>query len=485
MTDPMPASTTRSAAPTRSTITLLIAGLGIFMVFLDTQILFVAFSDIEASFSDVSTNAMSWVLSGYTLAFAALLVPAGRLADRWGRKSMFLGGLAVFTAASALCGLAPTAGVLIVARVVQAIGAAAITPTSLALVLRSTPRERVPIAVAVWGSMGAVAAAVGPTIGGLLVDGFGWRSVFYVNLPFGVLGVIAGRRLLAESRETAPGPFPDLVGSALLALGVGAVSLALVQSEQWGWASAATAGWIVAGLVLVGLFVARSRRHRAPALDLALFRIPSFRWGNLATAIFGLSFTAMFLANVTFLTSVWGWGVVKAGVAMMPGPTVVLLLARRFGKTSARIGARPLIIAGGLLYACGGLLLVTAVDVTPNYATSMLPAWLLTGLGVALTLPQLSSATVQDLPADRYALGSAVNQTMRQLGATFGVALVVSFIAGATADDALSHFRRAWWMVIVCGALTSVAASLLPRRAVAVAAPAAARGPAAAAVAGD
>ena len=187
------------------------------MVFLDTQILFVAFNDIKASFPDVSTTAMSWVLSGYTLVFAALLVPAGRLADRWGRRSVFLWGLALFTIASAACGLAPSAGLLIVARLLQAVGAAAITPTSLALVLRATPRERVPIAVAIWGSMGAVAAAFGPTLGGLLVDAAGWRWVFFVNLPVCLVAIVAGRRVLEESREADPGPFPDLVGSALLA----------------------------------------------------------------------------------------------------------------------------------------------------------------------------------------------------------------------------------------------------------------------------
>ncbi|MET0145473.1 MAG: DHA2 family efflux MFS transporter permease subunit [Ilumatobacteraceae bacterium] len=442
---------------------LLVAGLGIFMVFLDTQILFVAFADIQTSFPEVSTTAMSWVLSGYTLVFAALLVPAGRLADRWGRRSVFLSGIVLFTVASAACGLAPSAGLLIVARLVQAVGAAAITPTSLALVLRATPKERIPIAVAVWGSMAAVAAAFGPTIGGLLIHGAGWRWVFFVNVPVCVVAFVAGRRVLAESREADPGPFPDLVGSALLALGVGAISLALVQSDAWGWASAKTMGAVVAGLALTAAFVLRSQRRAAPALDLSLFRIPSFRWGNLATAAFGLSFTGMFLANVTYLTSVWHWDIVEAGIAMSPGPLVVLVLARRFGRLAARVGPRPLIIAGGLVYAAGGILLVATVDPTPNYWTSMLPAWMLTGLGVALALPQLSSASVQGLPPDRYALGSAVNQTMRQLGATFGVALVVSFIAGATGPDALSHYQRAWWMIIACGAATSIIALALPR----------------------
>src|SRR5829696_616815 len=254
LADPAPAPSVE-----RANLALLVAGLGIFMVFLDTQILFVAFGHIERSFEDVSTNAMSWVLSGYTLVFAALLVPAGRLADRWGRKRVFMGGLAVFTVASAICGLAPTAELLIAARVLQAVGAAAITPTSLALVLRATPKERVPIAVAVWGSMGAVAAAFGPTLGGLLVDAAGWRWVFFLNLPMCVVALVLGRRVLVESREATPGPFPDLVGSALLALGVGAVSLALVQSEDWGWIDGRTIGSILAGLVLTGLFVARSR----------------------------------------------------------------------------------------------------------------------------------------------------------------------------------------------------------------------------------
>ena len=468
-TEVLPDSPVPDAA--RAQRALLVAGLGIFMVFLDTQILFVAFNDIKASFPDVSTTAMSWVLSGYTLVFAALLVPAGRLADRWGRRSVFLWGLALFTIASAACGLAPTAGLLIVARLLQAVGAAAITPTSLALVLRATPRERVPIAVAIWGSMGAVAAAFGPTLGGLLVDAAGWRWVFFVNLPVCLVAIVAGRRVLEESREADPGPFPDLVGSALLAAGVAAVSLALVQSDVWGWIDARTIGALAAGVLLTASFVVRSRRQPAPALDLTLFRIASFRWGNLATAAFGLSFTAMFLANVTYLTTVWQWDIVRAGLAMSPGPLVVLLLARRFGRLAARIGPRPLIITGGLVYALGGVMLVATVEPTPNYATSMLPAWLITGLGVALTLPQLSSASVQGLPPDRYALGSAVNQTMRQLGATFGVALVVSFIAGATAADALSHFRRAWWMIIACGTLTSVVALALPRRPRVVVAP--------------
>jgi EmrB/QacA subfamily drug resistance transporter len=448
----------------RSGIVLAVASLGIFMVFLDTQVLFVAFNDIESSFPGVSSASLSWVLSGYTLVFAAALVPAGRLADRIGRKRLFLGALMLFTIASAACALAPNPQLLIVARVVQAVGAAGVTPTSLALVLRATPKERIPIAVAVWGSIGALAAALGPTLGGLLVDAWGWRSVFLINLPFGVAGVYLGRRVLEESMEADVGPFPDLVGSGILALGIGSVSLALVQSDTWGWLDVRTVAAIAAGILLVVAFVARSRRQAEPAIDLSLFQIPSFRWGNLAMAAFGLGFTAMFLANITFLTQVWGYGIVLAGMAMAPGPLVVVFLARPFGRLAARIGQRALLVPGALVYAAGGVLLIVGVGTTPDYWRAFLPSSLLAGLGVALTIPQLSSAAVQGLPADRLAVGSAVTQAIRQLGATFGVALVVSFIGGATASDALDRFHRAWWLLVICGILTSLLSLGLPRR---------------------
>ena len=229
---------------------LLVAGLGIFMVFLDTQILFVAFGDIEASFSDVSTNAMSWVLSGYTLVFAALLVPAGRLADRWGRKARVpRRARRCSPSPRPLCGLAPQRRLLIAAASLQAVGAAGLTPTSLALVLRATPRERIPIAVAIWGSMSAVAAAFGPTIGGLLVDAVGWRSVFFVNLPVCVVALIAGRRVLDESRRR-PGPVPRPRRLRPPRPRRGR-RLAGPRSERhWGWADARTIGAIAVGLVL-------------------------------------------------------------------------------------------------------------------------------------------------------------------------------------------------------------------------------------------
>jgi EmrB/QacA subfamily drug resistance transporter len=444
---------------------LAVASIAVFMVFLDTQVLFVAFSDLRASFPDVSAAALSWVLSAYTIVLAALLIPAGRLADRIGRKRVFLGALVVFTVASLLCAVAPNPQLLIVFRGLQAVGAAGLLPASLALVLSTVPRERIPVAVAIWGAIGALAAAVGPTLGALLVDWWSWHAVFMINVPVGVVTWFVGRALLPESKEALSGPLPDPVGVGLLASSMALLALGVVQSDQWGWVDARTLGVLAAGALLLAGFVHRAARVANPVVDLGLFREPSFRWGNIATATFTVGFTATFFANVLFLTQVWDWGIVKAGLAMAPGPLVVMILAPRMGRLAARVGQRRLLIPGALIYAASGVWFLAVIDTTPQWATHFLPASLLAGLGVAMVLPQLSSASVQHLPRDRFGVGSAVNQTVRQLGGTFGVALVIALVGSVAEDgDPLAGFHRVWWMLVLCGGITSLAASRLPRR---------------------
>jgi len=440
-----------------------VASLAAFMVFLDTQVLFVAFDDIRRSFPSVSYPTMSWTLSAYTIALAAALVPAGRMADRFGRRRFFVIGLISFTAASLLCALAPTAGLLIAFRVVQALGAAALVPASLALVLSSFPPARVPVAVAVWGSISALAAAVGPTAGALLVQQWDWRAVFLANLPVGLIALALTPRFLTESREKRRGRFPDPVGVVLLAAALTLVALGVVQSDQWRWASARTIGAIVAGLVILAVFVRRSLRVTAPALDLRLFSDSSFRWANIATAAFTIGFTAMFFASIQFTMQVWGYGIVRAGLAMVPGPMVVVVLAPQMGRLASRFGQRALLVPGGIVWAASGAWLLAVMGTSPRYATELLPASLLGGLGVALVIPQLVSAAVQHLPADERGAGSAVNQAIRQFGATFGVALTVALLDGATTANALTHFQHVWWMLLICGVLTSAASLSLPR----------------------
>ena len=441
-----------------------VASLAVFMVFLDAQVLFVAFDDIRASFPSVSFATMSWTLSAYTIALAAALVPAGRMADRFGRRRVFLIGLVAFTLASVLCAFAPTAGLLVAFRVVQALGAAALVPAPLAIVLSVFPPARVPVAVAVWGAVGALAAAIGPTAGALLVHAWDWRAVFLANVPVGVVALVLGLRLLPESREANRERFPDPVGILLLAASLTFIALGIVQGNQWEWASLRTIGSLAAGLLVLAWFVRRSLRVAHPALDLTILARPSARWGNIATAAFTIGFTAMFFALIQLTIGVWHYGVVRAGLAMVPGPVVVIVLAPLFGRLAGRIGQRALLVPGGLVYAAGGVVLLTSVGTDPSYATELLPAGLLAGLGVAMVIPQLTSAAVQGLPADEFGAGAAVNQATRQLGATFGVALTVALLGTLTPANAVDHFQRVWWMLVICSVLTSLAALALPRR---------------------
>jgi EmrB/QacA subfamily drug resistance transporter len=459
----MPAPPTETTREAR--LTLAVASLAVLAVFLDTTVLFVAFPDIVATFDTVAPAQLSWVLNAYTIVFAALLVPAGKFADRLGHKRAFLAGSALFTVASMACGLAPSAGVLIAFRVVQAVGAATLIPSSLALLLRAFPPTRIPFAVAIWGASGAVAGALGPTLGAVLVESASWRWVFFLNLPIGLFTVFAGRRVLRESKDDTA-ILPAAAGVALIALAVGLVSLGLVQSESWGWTDPRTIGAIVGGLAVLGLFVVHQRATSAPALDLELFSIGNFSWGNAATLAFGTAFTAMFLSSILFLTEVWNYSILRAGFAVAPGPALVAVLAPVMGNLAGRIGQRPLLLAGGVLFSVGGAWRLLALDGAPSYVVDYLPSMLFTGLGVAMCLPQLSSVVAQSLPPNRLGVGGGSNQAIRQFGGTLGVALTIAFVARpGSLDEALSDFDLVWWLLIVGGLLTSaLALPLVTRR---------------------
>jgi EmrB/QacA subfamily drug resistance transporter len=445
-------------------VVLVATSLAVFAVFLDTTILFVAFPAIRADFSEVSASSLSWVLNAYTIVFAALLIPAGRLADRVGRRRTFLTAVVLFTVASMLCGVAPTAGLLVLARVLQAVGAAALVPASLALVLQSFPREKVPVAVAIWGAIAAVAGAAGPTLGALVVEHFGWRWAFFINLPVGIVSFIMGRRVLPEWRETNPGRLPDLWGAVLLGGGLALSAYAIVLTDEWGWLDVRFGITVVVSAVLIAAFVWRCSVVANPLLDLALFESRSFRWANGGLLVFSIGFNAMFLGNVLFLTQVWEYTVLRAGMAIAVGPLIVAVTAPLFGRLAGRIGQRALLLPGGLVWAAGGLWLISRATATPDYLAVYLPAVCMTGIGVALCLPQLSSAAVQGLPPAQFGAGSAVTQAVRNLGATLGVALVLAFTAGVTAATALESFHRVWFLLAASGVAVSLIAVRLPRR---------------------
>jgi EmrB/QacA subfamily drug resistance transporter len=449
--------------PASSWVVLASTGLAVFAVFLDTTILFVAFSSIGRSYPTVSPASLSWVLNAYTIVFAAMLIPAGRIADRVGRRRTFLGAVIVFTIASILCGLAPSVGWLVVARMLQALGAAALVPSSLALVLQTFPKSKVPFAVAIWSAIGAVAGAIGPTLGALVIEHLGWRWAFFINLPVGLLSLLLARRVLVEGRDPNPGRFPDPLSIGLLIASLADVAFAVVKTSEWGWLSVELAGSLAISVALLVGFVVRCARVDNPLFDLALFRAPTFRIGNGAMLLYSTGFSAMFLGNILFLTRVWGYSTLRAGMVVSLGPMIVATTAPFFGRLAGRVGQRALLIPGGLIWGSGATLLLLTATTTPHYLTQYLPAICLSALGVSLCVPQLSSVSVQGLPASSFGAGSAVTQAIRNLGATLGVSLVIAFTQNVSNGQVLDGFQHVWWLLIGTGVSVTTLSLFLPR----------------------
>ncbi len=439
-----------------------IACTGAFVAFLDTTIVNIAFPDISASFAGSGRDALSWVLDGYFVVIAALLVPAGGLADRFGHRRIFLLGVAGFTAASLLCAVAPSLSLLIAFRVLQGIGAATIVPASLAIVLDSFPVERRSAGVGLWGAAAAAAAAVGPTLGGALVELSDWRLVFLVNLPLGAAVLLAGRSRLPRP-ELLDSRLPDLPGAAMLALSLATVTLGIVEGNDWGWASAATLGCFVAAAILLVGVAFRSRTHPRPIVEPALFAHRSFRAGNLGTLLFAAAFFSLILGNVLFLTSIWGYTVLQAGAATLPGPALSTVVAGPAGRLADRFGHRAVIVPGTLFFAAGVMVLRSA-GAEPDWLGLWLPGACLTGIGIGLAFPTLGAASVRDVPIDSFATASAVNAAFRQVGAVLGTAILVAMVGEPAGLSAALDASNAAYLFSVLAALVSGAAVLGLRR---------------------
>lgn len=439
-------------------LTLAIAGLAAMATYLDTTILFVAFPGITASFQDSSTSILSWVLNAYTITFAALLVPAGKLADRLGQRLAFLVGSATFSVASLACGLAPSVGFLIFARVVQGAGAAILVPASLALVMAAYPRDKLPQVIAIWGAIGALSAALGPSLGALIINSFGWRWAFFINLPVGVVTIATGVRYLRESKDSTV-RIPSPMGVILLIMAAGTLLYGLVESDNVGWVSVRTITVLVVGIVLLAAFVAHQRHTDSPTLDPELFTLQNFRWGNLAMLSFNVSFTAMFFGLILFLVNVWDWSILKAGLAVAPGPALAAILAARFGKLAGQIGQRPLVIAGGIMAAASGIYRVLFLDENVNYLVDFAVPLALSAFAIGLVFPQVTSVALQAVPASRVGVGGATTQAVRQFGGSLGVALTITLLGAATETlDLVAGFNRIWWLVVVGGIVTTLCA---------------------------
>lgn len=403
-----------------------------FLVSLDTTMLFAAFDALRKSFAGTSAAELSWVLNGYTVVYAAMLIPAGGLADAHGRRRIFRLGLTLFLAASVACGAAPSVEWLIAARVVQALGAALLTPASMSIVLAAFPSDKRAVAVSLWGAVGGLAAAVGPSLGSWVTASAGWPWAFYINLPVGLWALWRSASHLQEAVKPEQRRSLDVIGLLLLMFAVGAIALAIVESGEARWSVQHIASVGAGGLVAVVCFVFWARIRPHALIDLSLFHHRTYRFVNAATLVFGTAFSMMFLAFFFFMIGVWHYTLPQAGLAVTPGPLLVMPTAIVTGRLASRLGHQRFLVGGSLLYALSSMWFLLVPGNEANYLQHWLPGLLMSGIAVGLVLPSLSAAAVSRLPVAHYAVGSAVNQATRQIGSVLGVALTVALLGHAT-----------------------------------------------------
>ena len=432
--------------PVQPNQVLAIVCLGIVLANLDLFIVNVALPEIARNFPGTGLGQLSWILNGYAIVYAALLVFFGRLAERHRRDRSFLLGVALFTLSSAACAVAPNVEMLVAFRVVQAAGAALMTPTSLGILLATFPPERRGYAVRFWTAIGGFAAALGPVIGGFLVS-WSWRWIFLVNLPIGLLALAVGCWKL----PAIPGHAvrrPGARGAILVTAGVGVLTYGIMQATEWGWSSGATILTLGGACLVLALFVLDCLRAENPLVDPSLFRIRPFTGAALIVAPFSIAFGAMLLSIALWLQNVWGWSGLKAGLAIAPGPFLVpltsLLLA---GRLIGHLGAARVVALGIATFAAGMVWWATVPGLDPSMAVAVL-GMIPLGLGVGLTVPTLMGAGMATLPPSSFATGSGILNMVRQTAIALGVAIFVAVLGVPdTPLGRLAAYGRAWWLM--------------------------------------
>jgi len=400
---------------------------GLFMAILDSSIVNIAIPTIQRDLhTDIET--VTWVLNAYNLVFAVLLIPAGRMADRFGRKRLFLTGIIIFSLCSLGAGLSQRIEVLIAWRTVQAIGSAIMVPVSLAIVTLVFPAHQRGLALGIWGAMSGVAGAVGPTLGGLLTEYVGWQWIFFINVPVGLVAVLAGLAVIRESREPEATRRIDLAGMALLSISLFALTLALIRGQEVGWSSVFITGLFVTWAVSGALFVLVESIVSHPIVDLRMLRDRTFSAANVMILLFGLGFFGGLFFVIQYLTVVEGYSALKSAFAITPFPACVMLVGPVAGRLTDRFGARLLVIAGMLFFGAA-LFFGSSLGGGEPYPQV---AWrlVLAGIGAGLTFAPLTSAVMGTVAGGMAGVGAGVFNTARQVGFTLGLAILVAvFIA--------------------------------------------------------
>ncbi len=436
---------------------------GLFMIMLDNTIVNVALPSIQRDLG-IGISELEWVVNGYALTFAVLMLTGGKLADMLGRRLIFIVGLAIFTGSSLACGLAPSAGWLIGARVVQGVGSALMNPATLSIITATFPPRQRGMAIGIWAGVSAMALAIGPLVGGVITEQISWNWIFYINIPVGILGIIVARLVIDESRDTSHEQRLDLPGLLSSGIGLFALTYALIEANNYGWTSARILGLFALAVVGLVVFVLLERHQRIPMLDLSLFRSGTFAGANVVMLLVALAMFGVFFYVSLYMQNVLGYSATEAGASFLPMTILIVIFAPIAGKLSDRIGSRWLMAAGMTLV--GGSLLVDAqLDAGSNF-WNILPALLLGGVGMGLAMTPTTAAVMGSVAVDKAGVGSAVLNSMRQVGGSLGIAVMGAIVAAyvtapRTSPEAIPQFVDGFQRAVLVAAGIAFAAAII------------------------
>jgi EmrB/QacA subfamily drug resistance transporter len=413
-------------------LTLAAVTFGLFMIMLDNTVVNVALPSIQRDLG-TDLSELEWIVTGYALTFAALMLIGGKLADLLGRRLIFVAGLAVFTASSLACGLADSPDVLIGARIVQGVGAALMNPATLSIIAATFPPEQRGMAIGIWAGVSALALAIGPLVGGLITQHIDWSWIFFINVPVGIAGIAASFLFIPESRDESEEQRLDLPGLLTSAIGLFALTFALIEANTYGWTSGRILGGFAIAAAALAAFVVLEQRQRLPMLDLTLFRSGTFAGAILSVLLVALAMFGVFFFVSLYMQNILGYSAVQAGAAFLPMTILVMVLAPIAGKTSDRIGSRWLIAVGMSLVGIQ-LVYFSQLGVAASY-WDLLPALFVGGIGMALVMTPSAAAAVRSVPVDKSGVGSAVLNAARQVGGAMGIAVMGAIIAHDVGND--------------------------------------------------
>jgi EmrB/QacA subfamily drug resistance transporter len=398
----------------------------LFMIMLDNTVVNVALPSIQRSLN-ASTSSLEWTVNAYTLSFAVLLVTGGRLGDLFGRRKVFIAGVVIFASASAAIGFSPNDTWLVAWRAVQGVGSALMMPATLSIITNAFPPQERGKAIGTWAGVSAMALAIGPVVGGFLVESVSWQSIFFLNLPVAVGAVVIALFAVRESRDDTVPRSVDVPGVLTLTIGLAALVLALVEGNGWGWGSPRElAMFALAAGGLVG-FVLVERSREVPMVDFSFFRSRTFLGANIVAFIVSFAMLAMFFFLALYMQNIRGYTPLQAGVRFLPSTVMIIVIAPLAGRLADRVGSRPL-ITFGLLCVSGALFWQSGLTVSSGYGT-LLPGFMLMGVGMGFVMSPMSLAAMNAVDKSKAGVASGILSMNRMVGGTFGVAILGALVA--------------------------------------------------------